>query len=150
MESRNSHEPLILTKREFLQGFASVSGISAVLAALDAWDMSIASAATAPPVLSGRADGTRVLILGAGIAGMTTAWELTERGYDCRILEARSFAGAAARRPGAGSGLTRPEAIPKFAISMKGSGSIPPPGAYRRTTSRCSTTAAGSASPCRP
>ena len=93
MESQNNHEPLVLTKREFLQGFASVSGISAVMAALDAWDMSIASAATAPPALSGRADGTRVLILGAGIAGMTTAYELTERGYDCRILEARSFAG---------------------------------------------------------
>ena len=93
MESRYSQESMTLTKREFLQGFACVSGLSAVMAALDAWDMSIASAATAPPVLSGRADGTRVLILGAGIAGLTTAYELTERGYDCRIIEARSFAG---------------------------------------------------------
>ena len=102
MESRNSHEPLILTKREFLQGFAAVSGVSAVMAALEAWDMSIASAATAPPALSGRADGTRVLILGAGIAGLTTAWELTERGYDCRILEARSFAGGRCQTARAG------------------------------------------------
>ena len=102
MESRNSHEPLILTKREFLQGFASVSGISAVMAALDAWDMSIASAATAPPALSGRADGTRVLILGAGIAGLTMACELTERGYDCRVLEARSFAGGRCQTARAG------------------------------------------------
>ena len=93
MDSRDSQDPPIFTKREFLQGFASVSGISAVMAALDAWDMSIASAATVPPVLSGRADGTRVLILGAGIAGLTTAYELTRRGYDCRIIEARSFAG---------------------------------------------------------
>ena len=93
MESRDNQESLILTKREFLKGFASVSGISAVMAALDAWDMSIASAATAPPALSGTGDGTRVLILGAGIAGLTTAYELTERGYDCRIIEARSFAG---------------------------------------------------------
>jgi len=102
MESRNSHEPLILTKREFLQGFASVSGISAVMAALDAWDMGIASAATAPPALSGRADGTRVLILGAGTRGLATALELTERGYDCRILEARSFAGGRCQTARAG------------------------------------------------
>ena len=93
MESRDNQESLILTKREFLRGFGSLSGISAVMAALDAWDMSIASAATAPPALSGTGDGTRVLILGAGIAGLTTAYELTERGYDCRIIEARSFAG---------------------------------------------------------
>ena len=93
MASRDSRETMTLTKREFLQGIASVSGLSAVMAALQAWDMSIASAATAPPVLSGRADGTRVLILGAGIAGLTTAYELTQRGYDCRIIEARSFAG---------------------------------------------------------
>ena len=93
MASRDSQDSMALTKREFLQGFASLGGISAVLAALDAWDMSIASASTAPPVLSGRADGTSVLILGAGIAGLTTAYELTERGYDCRIIEARSFAG---------------------------------------------------------
>ncbi len=93
MQSGNNQDSLILTKREFLQGFASVSGLSAVMAALDAWDMSIASAATAPPALSGRADGTRVLILGAGIAGLIMAYELTERGYDCRIIEARSFAG---------------------------------------------------------
>ncbi len=93
MASRDSQDSLTLTKREFLQAMASVGGTSAVLTALEAWGMSIASAATAPPVLSGSAEGTRVLILGAGVAGLTTAYELTERGYDCRIIEARSFAG---------------------------------------------------------
>ena len=82
-----------LTKREFLQAFASIGGTSAVMTALEALGMSIASAATVPPVLSGSADGKRVLILGAGLAGMATAYELMQRGYNCRIIEARSFAG---------------------------------------------------------
>lgn len=93
MRGRDNQDPKTLTKREFLKGFASVSGTSAVLAALDAWGMSIASAASAPPMLDGRGEGTRVLILGAGLSGMASAYELTERGYDCQILEARPYAG---------------------------------------------------------
>lgn len=41
----------------------------------------------------GSGSGTRVVILGAGIAGMTAAHELSKAGYDCRIIEARSRAG---------------------------------------------------------
>ena len=39
--------------------------------------------------LSGRVSGVRVLVLGAGIAGLTVAYELGKAGYDCRVLEAR-------------------------------------------------------------
>ena len=39
----------------------------------------------------GRSDGTKVLILGGGLSGMTAAYELGLRGYDCQILEARPF-----------------------------------------------------------
>ena len=102
MHDQDNEGPSTLTKREFLQAFASVGGTSAVMAALDAWGMSIASAATAPPALGGRSEGTRVLILGAGLAGLTTAYELTERGYDCRIIEARSFAGGRCQTARAG------------------------------------------------
>jgi monoamine oxidase len=37
--------------------------------------------------------GRSVVILGGGIAGMTTALEMTRLGYDCTILEAASLAG---------------------------------------------------------
>ncbi|WP_442941360.1 flavin monoamine oxidase family protein [Nostoc sp.] len=37
--------------------------------------------------------GKRVIILGAGLAGMASAYELGKVGYDCIILEARSRAG---------------------------------------------------------
>lgn len=44
----------------------------------------------------GRAGGTAAVlttILGAGIAGMTAAYELSKAGYECTLLEARDRAG---------------------------------------------------------
>jgi monoamine oxidase len=41
----------------------------------------------------GSGQGRRVVILGAGIAGMVAAWELQKAGYSCTILEARGRAG---------------------------------------------------------
>ncbi len=89
----NQDTPIKMTKREFLTSVSAVSGVSAVLTTLNGWDMGIASAAEAPPNLTGNANGKKVLILGAGLAGMTAAYELGLRGYNCQILEARSFAG---------------------------------------------------------
>jgi monoamine oxidase len=43
--------------------------------------------------LSGRVSGVRVVILGAGLAGMTVAYELGKVGADCRLLEARARPG---------------------------------------------------------
>ncbi|MET0244407.1 MAG: flavin monoamine oxidase family protein [Flavitalea sp.] len=43
--------------------------------------------------LEGNADGKHVLILGAGLAGLTTAYELQKLGYKCTILEARNRTG---------------------------------------------------------
>lgn len=37
--------------------------------------------------------GTRVVILGAGVAGLVTAYELGKAGYDCTILEAKDRVG---------------------------------------------------------
>jgi monoamine oxidase len=77
------------------------------LSALDGWGMGIASAAEAPPDLTGRSEGTRILILGAGLAGMTAAYELGLRGYDCQILEARPFAGGRCQSSRAGFKTTQ-------------------------------------------
>ncbi|CAN5799569.1 flavin monoamine oxidase family protein [soil metagenome] len=43
--------------------------------------------------LEGSGAGKKIMILGAGIAGMTAAWELSKLGYDCTILEARNRVG---------------------------------------------------------
>ena len=101
--AKNSLEQLqSVSKREFLGAFAAIGGVSAVMTALDGWGIGVASAAEAPPDLTGRSDGTKVLILGAGLSGMTAAYELGLRGYDCQILEARPFAGGRCQSSRAG------------------------------------------------
>jgi len=45
------------------------------------------------PQLQGRGDGTRFLILGAGLAGMAAAFELRKVGYEVTILEYQNRAG---------------------------------------------------------
>ena len=102
MAKVSSERPESLSKREFLEAAAAVGGAAAVLTALDGWGIGFASAAEAPPNLTGGANGTRVLILGAGLAGMTAAYELGLRGYECQVLEARSYAGGRCQSARAG------------------------------------------------
>ncbi len=46
-----------------------------------------------PFQLEGESKGKQVIILGAGLAGMTAAYELSKLGYQCTILEARERSG---------------------------------------------------------
>jgi monoamine oxidase len=56
--------------------------------------MGLLPAAPAHPFkLEGSGNGKSVLILGAGLAGMSAAYELQKLGYRCTILEARERAG---------------------------------------------------------
>ena len=82
-----------LTRREFLYRAAAVGGSALMLKTLDAWGAGIASRVAAPPALSGSGKGKTVAILGAGLAGMTAAYELGKLGYRVQVLEARPFAG---------------------------------------------------------
>ena len=59
---------------------------------MDAWGLMGPQAGTRP-TLQGRSPGTRVLILGAGLSGLTVGYELGKLGYDYRILEARDWVG---------------------------------------------------------
>jgi len=45
----------------------------------------------------GSGEGREVLILGAGLAGMASAYELGKLGYRCTMLEARDRAGGRCR-----------------------------------------------------
>ena len=82
-----------LTRREFLFRAAAVGGSALLLNTMNAWGMGIASTTHAPPALSGSGKGKKVVILGAGLAGMTAAFELGKLGYQVEVLEARPFAG---------------------------------------------------------
>jgi monoamine oxidase len=91
-----------ITRRRFLQAVGAAGGAAAVLGSMEALRL-IAPADEyrqpfRPPrksdfTLQGRANGTRILILGAGIAGLATAYELEKAGYACEILEARERPG---------------------------------------------------------
>ena len=77
-----------LTRRRFLTRVAAAGGASLAYEAMTGLGL-IAAPSQAPFSLSGRVSGVRVVILGAGLTGMTVAYELGKVGFDCRVLEAR-------------------------------------------------------------
>jgi monoamine oxidase len=83
----------------------AVGGTSVMVGAMSSLDL-MAAAQEAPPELEGSGEGRRVIILGAGVAGMTAAYELDGLGYDCEIIEARDFAGGRVQTARQGFELT--------------------------------------------
>ncbi len=81
------------SRRHFLARALAVGGSGFLLANMKAWGMDIASTRDAPPLLEGSGKGKTVIILGAGLAGMTAAYEMSKLGYTCKLIEARAFAG---------------------------------------------------------
>jgi monoamine oxidase len=59
--------------------------------------LSIASGAAALGPAAAQFTGKRVVVLGAGLAGLAAAWNLLERGYDVVCLEAKSQPGGRVR-----------------------------------------------------
>jgi len=81
-----------LTRRRFLARIAAAGGASLAYETMTGLGL-LAAPAQTPFDLTGRVSGVRVVILGAGLAGMTVAYELGKVGYDCRVLEARARPG---------------------------------------------------------
>lgn len=78
-----------LTRRTFLERLGAAAGATATYDAMTAMGLLAAPAPAAAFQLQGPVRGTSVLILGAGLAGMSAAHELGKLGYSCTILEAR-------------------------------------------------------------
>lgn len=93
------------TRRNFIERLGAIGGVTLAMAGMDALGFGMASAQAAPPKLGGSTSGKKVIILGAGLAGMTSALELSKAGYECQILEARSFAGGRCQTARAGFSL---------------------------------------------
>lgn len=79
-----------ITRREFLSN--TCKGSLAAYPAMMALGM-LRSAPAHPFEFDKKVAGKKVIILGAGLAGMTVAYELSKLGYTCTILEARNRAG---------------------------------------------------------
>src|SRR3954469_25103437 len=90
-------------RRDFLRAVGATSGAGAMFATMGALGLAPTAEAASKEAsyraprsgdfsLTGRA-AARVVVLGGGIAGLTTAYELGKAGYDCTVLEARGRTG---------------------------------------------------------
>ncbi|SDQ39429.1 flavin monoamine oxidase family protein [Thermostaphylospora chromogena] len=88
-----------LTRRALLVGVGAAGGAGAMFAAMGALGLAPVEQRTefTPPQpsdfrLTGRG-AAKVVVLGAGVAGLTCAYELGKAGYECTVLEARDRVG---------------------------------------------------------
>ncbi len=88
----------LITRRTMLGRIGTAGGAAAVVTAMQTMGLFTGSAAAAElpglPVNLGK--GRHVIVLGAGIAGLVTAYELEQAGFQVTLLEARSRVGGRA------------------------------------------------------
>jgi len=83
-----------LTRRAFIQRIAQTGGYAAAFSTMQLLGLMPAVGASPLPQLPADfGKGKKVVILGAGIAGLVAAYELRKAGFDCTILEARNRPG---------------------------------------------------------
>ncbi|MCR2804659.1 flavin monoamine oxidase family protein [Paenibacillus soyae] len=98
MESTKTPE---MSRRQFLSTVGKLGGGAAVFSMMGTLGLltpeTLKAADYEPPdkneLAMTKRNGKKVVILGAGVAGMTAAYELGLAGYDCTILEARARSG---------------------------------------------------------
>jgi len=92
MTSRNISR---LSRRGFLTALGGLGGAAAVYHGLVTLGLlRVPSAQAAIPDFGhGIGEGRRVLILGAGVAGLCSAWQLARAGFDVRVIEANNRVG---------------------------------------------------------
>ncbi|MEE1754014.1 hydroxysqualene dehydroxylase [Streptomyces sp. SP18CS02] len=90
------------TRRTFMAGAAAVTGAVGTAAAT--------TTASAAPSVRGDGPGGSVAVLGGGVAGLTAAHELAERGFRVTLYERRALGGKARSMdvPGSARGGRRP------------------------------------------
>jgi monoamine oxidase len=76
-----------MSKRDLLSLIGKTAGAGAMYAAMGTFGQAAASPFKGPIDLSGDPKGATVLVLGAGVAGMVAALELSRAGYKVQVLE---------------------------------------------------------------
>ncbi|MGI4731461.1 MAG: flavin monoamine oxidase family protein [Janthinobacterium lividum] len=88
--------PSPTSRRQFLHAMGRAGGFSATYLSMQAMGLLADPAAaqtTKPDLPAGSGTGKHVVILGAGIAGLVSAYELGKAGYKVTVLEARGRVG---------------------------------------------------------
>ena len=82
------------TRRTFLTRVAAAGGYRAMFTAMQSLGLLAMAEASPLPQLPGNfGSGKKIVILGAGIAGLVAAYELRKAGFECIVLEARERPG---------------------------------------------------------
>lgn len=81
------------TRRQMLTRIGILGGSAALYQAMTSLGHAAGTDFSGPPALSGAKHGTKVLVLGAGLAGMLAAYELRKAGYQVQVLEFQSRSG---------------------------------------------------------
>jgi monoamine oxidase len=86
---------MTVSRRGFLEQLGAASGLGAVYIGMEAMGLLRAQPASAEDfaLRPGSGNGRKVAILGAGIAGLVSAFELRRAGWDVTVLEARNRVG---------------------------------------------------------
>src|SRR5277367_498269 len=82
-----------LSRRQLLRMIGATAGASAMYQAMSSLGFAAESPYQGPIDLQGAPRGASVVVLGAGMAGMTAAYELRNAGYKVQILEYNARAG---------------------------------------------------------
>ena len=84
---------MTMTRRELFTTIGLTAGSAVMYTAMTRLGFAQASHYSGPIRLEGDPGGASVVVLGAGLAGMTAALELRDAGYDVTVLEYRDKAG---------------------------------------------------------
>src|SRR6202045_1648167 len=88
-----SSDPGSVSRRDLLSLIGAVSGSAAMYHAMTSLGFAAESPYKGPIRLDGDPRGASVLVLGAGLPGMTAALELRKAGYKVEVLEFNGRAG---------------------------------------------------------
>jgi monoamine oxidase len=114
-----------LTRRQFLTRAGWAGGYSAAFAMMQALEV-LPAAASTPSMIDLSHDagkGVKVVILGGGVAGLVSAYEMGRAGFQCTVLEAKD-------RPGGRNWTIRNGATVEFIDGMKQTARYAGPGSY--------------------
>jgi monoamine oxidase len=84
---------MAVSRRDFLTGVGRAGGYSAAFFLMERMGLLAAEVPAVANAEPGSGKGVKVVILGGGIAGLVSAYELRALGYECTILESRSRPG---------------------------------------------------------